>query len=354
MVQWRLMVLGVMLWCGSLWGAQAFDRHEERDLAMLKGLSWVSAYLVDEDHFRDVDFDCFHIFNEIHRTAHNPLIGQWCESVAFMYGQRLKEYTTLFRDPLRGYHCLQMLSLSCSSFDRIDFEPMYKKAKASFETYKTDQQIYWIEVDNLEELSEKNLFNLLIRTYELERINLAYDNEYHADFRLLDMLRYLKAKPLVAIEDDSSLYKNTWRDHCYLATHIVLALNNYNEFQLQESDAPWVFDYIRASYPAAFARNDVELVGEFVDSLRALGLTEDNDEMVRQGTEFLLDSQNVDGSWSAVLPSTGNGSWRPYHIMHPTWCALVGLRPRVYLEDTPYQNRIREILNELNGEQSTN
>jgi hypothetical protein len=60
-------------------------------------------------------------------------------------------------------------------------------------------------------------------------------------------------------------------------------------------------------------------MGEYLDSLRAFGLTS-QDPLIRTGFEYLLSSQNPDGSWGD--PQNRN----VYGRYHPTWTAIDGLR----------------------------
>jgi hypothetical protein len=60
------------------------------------------------------------------------------------------------------------------------------------------------------------------------------------------------------------------------------------------------------------------MVGEFLDSLLAFGLTHDHPVM-RPAVEFLLSRQNRDGSW-------GDRTADIYARYHATWAALDGLR----------------------------
>jgi squalene cyclase len=60
-------------------------------------------------------------------------------------------------------------------------------------------------------------------------------------------------------------------------------------------------------------------MGEFLDSLRAFGL-DFSDRLIRTGIEYLLASQNRDGSWGE---QAGVSTYARYH---PTWTAIDGLR----------------------------
>ena len=61
------------------------------------------------------------------------------------------------------------------------------------------------------------------------------------------------------------------------------------------------------------------MVGEFLDSLKAFGLTEKN-RIIRTGVDYLLAKQNADGSWGDYDPRDS------YMRYHATWTAIDGLR----------------------------
>ena len=85
------------------------------------------------------------------------------------------------------------------------------------------------------------------------------------------------------------------------------------------------------------AAGDVELLGEFVDCLRAFGLP-DSDSAVRSGVEYLLASQNADGSWGDVDEIDVHTRY------HTAWTAIDGLREYTWSERTEWPAGVREVL----------
>ena len=104
----------------------------------------------------------------------------------------------------------------------------------------------------------------------------------------------------------------------YAVTHIVYTLNDYSKYQLSPRCLPDEFNFLKATLTEAVALQDSETMGEFLDSLRAFGLTE-SDPLIRTGMDYLLRTQNPDGSWGEVDTSDLYG-------YHPTWTAVDGLR----------------------------
>jgi hypothetical protein len=108
-------------------------------------------------------------------------------------------------------------------------------------------------------------------------------------------------------------------DTVYFVTHVVYTLNAYGAYRLSCRWLPDEFEFLKANLGEAIAMDDPEMVGEFLDSLKAFGLTHGN-PLIQCGVDYLLSKQNVDGSWGD--PDTGD----TYMEYHPTWTAIDGLR----------------------------
>jgi hypothetical protein len=105
----------------------------------------------------------------------------------------------------------------------------------------------------------------------------------------------------------------------YAATHVVYTLNEYSKYRLSPACLPDEFEYLKATLYEAVALEDPETMGEFLDSLRAFGLT-DSDPVIRAGMEYVLRTQNPDGSWGDPKSKSS------YERYHSTWTAVDGLR----------------------------
>lgn len=113
--------------------------------------------------------------------------------------------------------------------------------------------------------------------------------------------------------------RRRFHDVAYSVTHVVYTLNDYGHFRLDPSWLPDEYIFLRAALPEAIAMADADLTGELLDTLRAFGVPHD-DALVRAGYQFLVDSQNTDGSW---------GVWdaQSFYVgFHATWAAIDGLR----------------------------
>jgi len=129
-----------------------------------------------------------------------------------------------------------------------------------------------------------------------------------------DVIRWLPSmRPYPPPLDEASFYSAF-----YAITHVVYTINNYSAYAVDRECLKPEFDYLRANLPQAIKLNDPETMGEFLDTLRAFGMT-DRDPEIQQGVKFLLSTQNADGSW-------GDPKDRDiYDRYHSTWTAVDGL-----------------------------
>jgi hypothetical protein len=155
----------------------------------------------------------------------------------------------------------------------------------------------------------------LANTYVSGRCGLLFGARY------LDVLKWLptmRPYPAGAPEDVESP-----RDAIYAVTHIVYTLNDYGTYRLRPGWLPREFAFLQANVGSACERNDPEVLGELLDSLKAFGLAASHPLIVR-GTEYLLAEQNEDGSWGD--PDEENIRTR----CHTTWTAIDGLRTHAW------------------------
>ena len=150
-----------------------------------------------------------------------------------------------------------------------------------------------------------------------------------------DVLRWLPAmRPYGGARDASDA---GFRDMVYAITHLVYTLNDYNRYRMSPQWLPEEFEFLRENLKVPLAAGDAELLGEFLDCLRAFGLPE-SDSLVRSGVEYLLHSQNEDGSWGDVNESEAQTRY------HTAWTAIDALRPYSWRERTAWPAGVREVL----------
>lgn len=135
--------------------------------------------------------------------------------------------------------------------------------------------------------------------------------------RYRDVLRWLPTMRPYRLS--AQRFHREFYDAAYAVTHVVYTLNDYGRFLLDANWLPWEYEFLRTHLETAFDLDDPDMVGEFVDTIRAFGVP-DSDPQVCRGFTYLLDSQNRDGSW---------GTWDGnslYVGFHATWAAIDGLR----------------------------
>jgi len=132
-----------------------------------------------------------------------------------------------------------------------------------------------------------------------------------------DVLRWapmMRPYPRRAVSNDDEYYNGV-----YAATHLIYTYNDYSRFALSHDCFREEFDHLLANLRQAIADKDPETMGEYLDSLRSLGLDLRN-PLIQTGFDYLLSVQNADGSWGNVKDPD------PYGRYHPTWTAIDGLR----------------------------
>jgi hypothetical protein len=153
--------------------------------------------------------------------------------------------------------------------------------------------------------------------------------------RYLDVLKWLptmRPYPRGAPENVESL-----RDAVYAVTHIVYTLNDYGTYRLRPGWLPREFAFLKANVASACEREDPEVLGELLDSLKAFGLRASH-PLIMRGTRYLLAEQNEDGSWGD--PDEENIRTR----CHTTWTAIDGLRTYAWRGERLSRPEIKSIL----------
>jgi hypothetical protein len=153
-------------------------------------------------------------------------------------------------------------------------------------------------------------YDALITTYVGEHYGVRLGARY------VDVLKWLPALRPYRGSDQGA--NTEFYDTVYAITHIVYTLNNYSMYRLSPEWLPQEFEFLKTNLKEAITRRDADMLGEFMDSLRAFGLTTEDSSM-RAAVHYLLSHQNADGSWGYMKEKD------IYNRYHPTWNAVAGL-----------------------------
>lgn len=105
----------------------------------------------------------------------------------------------------------------------------------------------------------------------------------------------------------------------YAVTHVVYTLNGYSTYRLSPRWLPDEYEFLKDSLDVVIELGDSDATGEVLDSLKSFGLS-DRHPLIRKGVDFLLATQNADGSWGDMEAED------IYDRYHPTLTAVNGLR----------------------------
>jgi len=157
---------------------------------------------------------------------------------------------------------------------------------------------------------------------------LAYTGEVFGTplgVRYSELLRWLpEVRPYRGAEGGTN---PEFRDIAFAVTHLVYTLNDYSRYRLPPQWLPQEFEFLRSNLNEPFVAGDLELLGEFLDSLRSFGMAE-NDPAFLNAIEHLLSSQNPDGSWGDIHEPD------PHIRYHAAWTAIDALRDYDWRERT--------------------
>jgi hypothetical protein len=158
--------------------------------------------------------------------------------------------------------------------------------------------------------------------------------------RYLDVIKWLPAmRPYRGREDGDN---PDFVSSIYAVTHVVYTLNGYSVYKLSPRWLPDEYEFLRSNLVEAIAMEDPETMGEFLDSLKAFGLTEKH-PLIRKGMDYVLATQNADGSWGDVDAED------IYQRYHPTWTAIDGLREYAWRGERLQFPRLIRTLTAMNG-----
>ena len=179
--------------------------------------------------------------------------------------------------------------------------------------------------------SYKVWMEALANTYVAQRSGVVFGASY------AEVLKWTPFMQPYPTDDDD---EEVLRDAIYAVTHIVYTLNDYGTYRLSRRWLPREFAFLKSNVAAACKRNDPEVLGELLDSLRAFGLSVRH-PLIKRGANYLVAAQNQDGSWGD--PGEENVRTR----CHTTWTAIDGLRAYAWRGERLSNPEIRPVLDQL-------
>ena len=180
-------------------------------------------------------------------------------------------------------------------------------------------------------------YDALIAAYNCERVGVSVGASYREVLKWLPAMRPFRGREG---GDNPDFY-----DCLYAVTHVVYTLNDYSLYRLSPRWLPQEYAFLKTNLGEAIATEDPDMMGEFLDSLKAFGL-KDTHPLIRTGMDFLLSRQNPDGSWGDMDEAD------IYHRYHPTWTAIDGLREYAWRGERLSFPRLMPMLQAMNGQQA--
>ena len=187
------------------------------------------------------------------------------------------------------------------------------------------------------DLTTEDVFKLVIWAIWFSEVPLITSLDLPDEARHLPerLWAFLQTYPLSNADQYKDGAKNQqFYENAYLATHIAYIPTGIHRHLIYRQDFPGLYRFFRENFYAVLNFGELDLVAEFIDSLKQYGCTEENDVQVRDGTRYLLKLFHASGdSWLAHRETGSAAATDPnsddyYEMMHKVWTAMLGIRPR--------------------------
>jgi hypothetical protein len=214
----------------------------------------------------------------------------------------------------------------------VDFTNAAYRACGSFS--EATELDYPAVFDNQAALTD-DVFDLVIWSLLFIEAELVPGLELPAESREFapKLWSYLESYPLPnAGTFEDGAWNAEFVEIAYLATHIAYIPTGNHRHPIYIEDAPKLYSFHRENFYAVLEMGELDLVAEFVDTLRQYGCTPENDLQVRDGTRYLLDIFHDGGDrWMAYRePGETDDDVDAYDLVHKAWTGVLGVRPRVF------------------------
>ncbi|HUA21057.1 MAG TPA: hypothetical protein VMB25_20055 [Bryobacteraceae bacterium] len=293
------------LWPGSRYTVA------DRDRAVHRGLAYIYRVASDPKNFADWGHDLLWCFYTISATAKDP---QLRHDAKRMGRERAQEWRRIHSSAPSDADADEIADLVFGSDAAARLgvpDPRMKRAlRRAAGRFSAVDFLAFDPAGNATP-SYDVWSDALITTYTGDRYGVTLGASYPDVLRWIFRLRPYPPR--------ASLGKSQFLDVAYAITHIVYTLNGYGTYRLSPDWLPAEFQYLKDYLMETVRLSDAETTGEFLDTLRAFGMTE-SDPLIQTGVEYVLSQQNPDGSWGDPHDTD------VYNRYHSTWTAVDGLR----------------------------
>lgn len=184
-----------------------------------------------------------------------------------------------------------------------------------------------------EKLPINKVFDLVLWSEYLVEAELYPEIRLPAEAREFTpaLWHYLETYPLAGADEfKQAIWNEEFIINAYLATHIAHIPTGGHRYAIYIEDLPKLYRYHRENFYSVLEMGHLDLLGEFVDSLRQYGCTAENDLQVRDGTRYLLDVfHEGNDRWMAYRePGETDEDVSQYDLVHKAWTGMLGVRAR--------------------------
>lgn len=358
-VVFRLLGRPKPLWSGARY------TEGDRDVAVERGLQFIDRIAADPKNFSRWGHDLILCFYTISNTAKNAKLRAMAQSMVERYTRQWRhehpdpptdDPAALFlfttgaevADWVLGVNAAlkQRTQLAAQRFSVVDFlrfDPQQEPPPKDFPELcpKCDYQNprgVTVCLKCKTPLTFRDPYDVWLDALIMTHQGDAYGVKLGATYP--EVLRWISTmRPYPPPGDDEQAFN----DVAYAITHVIYTLNDYHTYRLSPVWLPQEFLYLKKNIRVAERYQDWELLGEFMDALRAFGENESAPE-IRTGMNYLLSQQNPDGSWGDTDDDD------IYTRYHSTWTAIDGLREYAFHGE---QLRTPEMLPLLQRRDST-
>jgi len=310
----------------------------------MKGMDWMFKFLKKKNYARlyelgddmpSIFFECWYTSADSRIRTHakgiaKVLVGKLEKHRVAQAEAKIKDGEVLDRDDFFEF----MFLLRCKHEMNMDCDVMLRLASISFKQNNFRDTYKLLDVKDLESINTDNWLLVLMRVLIMDYNNILFQNKFPLQWGLKECFMAIREHELVTWKSEPEEYDDAF----YLATHIVFAISAYSAVKTEQKDAPWLYSYIRGAFKFWLKKMkikekedpdeyvDIDAVGEILDNLRGVGLTDGSDPMVCEASVWLLKQQKKNGQFPVWFRNEGKHD--NYDKIHSTWVCTQALRDR--------------------------